>query len=213
MPIVEPILEVSIAELEKLATNFIRPLDKGDGNQFLPSEQYLLFVKSFCVFSHALFEGAVEKLSQEVSNYSIEKFIATSGQCIDRSIPALICFYTKEPPALPEKDTDKGDPTTFDLLRVKLEDIKGRHSRAIHENHGVSKLYLRKLLLPVGVDIPKSDEFHDALLRLARWRGDFAHGKKVIKLPSHTEVEIDVNTITDELRVMFRNVDSRLSLL
>jgi hypothetical protein len=211
MPYVEQFLLAAKEELADLSGNFLRPLDGDDS--LAPSVNYTLFVKSFCVFSHACLEESIEKLSLAVISHSLERFTLSSGQAIDRSIPALICFYSKDAPNVPEKDTDKDDKTSFDLIRLKLEEIKEKHSKAVFENHGVSKTYLRTLLLPVGIDIPKGDDFHDALLRLARWRGEFAHKQKATKIPDHHEVEADVNLIYKRFEMMFNMVEGRLSQL
>ena len=46
------------------------------------------------------------------------------------------------------------------------------------ENHGIDIKYLRKLLLPVGIEFPKTTRVLNSLERLKNIRGIYAHSHK-----------------------------------
>ncbi len=193
--------------IESLRTTFIRPLDGDDS--LSPDERYKYFVKSFCVFSHAALEDFFETLSLRMAAHSIDKFVFSGGRKIDRCVPALIYFYGDKAPRINEDDEINAELTTFDALRNRLDEVKKTHSILVKDNHGVSKKYLRKLLMPVGIDVPHTVTFHDELLRLARWRGEYAHKQQATKIPSHLEVEKGMKDLCDELSTLVADVEAR----
>lgn len=83
-------------------------------------------------------------------------------------------MYYKMTIELPD---DKEDSTTcFNHVRLALEKCKEAHSKTLKDNHGFSLKYLRKLLTPVGINIPTGPEL-DSLQKLADARGTFAHSR------------------------------------
>jgi len=158
---------------------------KGIKNKFLDShlanplsspEQYDLDVKSYCILCHAAFEEFVELLSLRLMSKSIENY--TLLKKITLPIVSLMHFkgnhnnyLEKEIENLSIEDIEK----IYDYNRTNLEEIKSKFSNEIYNNHGISLKYMRKLLMPVSIDIPQDVNWANSLQKLADERGAYAH--------------------------------------
>ena len=71
-------------------------------------------------------------------------------------------------------DDDEKDRSCFDHIRSAITKAKNQHSSTLKDNHGFSKKYMRKLLIPVGLNMPRGPEL-ESLKKLAEARGSFAH--------------------------------------
>lgn len=126
-------------------------------------------VKSYLILFHANFEDFAEQLSERllasIESEFFKKKVSLATIC-------LINFHGIKI-ELPTGDDDE-DISCFDHVRNAILEAKRRQSNTIKENHGVSPKYLRWLLMPLGVNIPKDVKI-DSLKKLSRARGSFAH--------------------------------------
>jgi hypothetical protein len=139
-------------------------------------DAYDLDVKSYCVLCHAAFEEFIEKTVLNVMSQSIE--IYSQEQKISKPIISLMHFKGKHNDYIEEnsKISSSNDiESFFEYTRKKLVDIKSAFSKEINDNHGVSLKYLRKLLIPVAIDIPKDPNWSNSLEQLTNARGAYAH--------------------------------------
>jgi hypothetical protein len=155
--------------IEKLNIDFLAP--------FIPTRpehtevDFGNSVKAYCVLSHAAFEEFVENISLLLMSKNIEGWMARKDY-YDTTI-MLIGGYGINVKIV--DDEAKNQDKSFDLLRAAFEEIKQKHSKAIHDNHGFSVSYLRKALTPVFVDVPSDPVLLASLETLADARGSFAH--------------------------------------
>lgn len=155
-------------EIKKLKDKFLLP--------WLPAkpedepEQFEHDVKAYCVLTHAIFEEFVEELSLIAMEDAIDawkKKLPTKGTI------SLLCAYGACL-SIPEKDDDEQEEL-FTQIRKELDETKTKHSNVLSNNHGFSLKYLRKILTPVGLDIPTDIVLLESLKNLADARGSFAH--------------------------------------
>lgn len=135
-------------------------------------ENYKLDVRSFCVLAHAAFEEFIESLCLYVLN-EIEKNFSNKLQ-VSYSTLCLLHFKgtDKEPDDESWKDSDK----LFDRIKSQIDEIKSGFSNFIMQNnHGISLKYLKKLIIPLGIDLPFDIKEITALGNLAQYRGAYAH--------------------------------------
>jgi hypothetical protein len=106
-------------------------------------------VKAFSILCHAAFEEFVEKLS-EAMMHKIESDLMSK-----RTTLATTCFVAAYGLQIDISEDEHGaDQTCFDHIRGAIAEAKIRHSKALKDNHGVSAKYIRKLLIPVGINMP-----------------------------------------------------------
>lgn len=145
-------------------------------NKLAAPDDYNLDVKSYCILSHAAFEEFMETIALQVMSKSIKKY-NNEGK-ISKPIISLMHFKSNHDNYL-DKDTDtltiQSIEKIFDYNRQKLEEIKSNFSKEVHKNHGVSLKYLRKLLMPISLDIPTDVKWSNSLAKLADERGSYAH--------------------------------------
>lgn len=126
-------------------------------------------VKAFSILSHAAFEEYVEAVSEammlKIENDLLQNKITLATACLLSTYGVKLLFLDNE------NDTEK---SCFDRVRVVIADAKKIHSKILKDNHGVSVRYLRKLLIPVGIDMPTGPGMA-SLKKLADARGSFAH--------------------------------------
>ena len=66
---------------------------------------------------------------------------------------------------------------------------KSSFSKNIHANHGASPKYIRKLLVPVGIDFNPDANTKNSIIKLAKSRGDYAHKGRVSRVMSPEDAE------------------------
>lgn len=133
---------------------------------------YDLDVHSFCILSHAAFEEFVE----DVTLYSVDK-IETEFNSINRKFSyATLCLlhFDEHQKKIAEENNW---PSAFnDYLSQRIAARKSELSKyATQENHGIDIKYLRKLLQPIGIEVPRNPHELSALSRLKTIRGAYAH--------------------------------------
>lgn len=140
-----------------------------------PMEQpadYNLDVQSYCIMSHAAFEQFFE----EICLYQLEKIqksFNTPKRLVSLGTICLLHFDTNSNNLDDQwKDQDKIN----DYLASCIDNQKSSLSKyAITQNHGADLKYLKKLLLPVGIDIPHDLNHINSLNTLKDMRGTYAH--------------------------------------
>lgn len=161
-------LELYLLEVEE------KYLDSHMGTMEPPSD-YMFDVKCYCILCHAAFEEFVENVCITLLNETCDKFLA--HQCYSYSTLCLLHFMG----AVGEinDDTWADNQRLFDYFRNKLTAIKSECSKYIIEkNHGVGLKYMKKLLIPLGIDIPQNPVWQNSLSQLANYRGGYAHTSK-----------------------------------
>ncbi|WP_158858876.1 HEPN domain-containing protein [Lunatibacter salilacus] len=159
--------------LEKIEEKFLKAHLE---NPLSTPDDYNLDVKSYCILCHAAFEEFVELIALQVMNKSIKLY--TIELKLTKPLISLMHFKSSHANYL-ESNTEtlsvETIETIYDYNRVKLDEIKSSFSKEVFNNHGVSLKYLRKLLMPVSVDIPKDVNWSNSLEKLANERGAYAH--------------------------------------
>lgn len=142
----------------------------------VPSENpndYKLDVNSFCILCHAAFEEFLE----DVTLYSIERIDKEFNSRNGKMSFATICLLHFDGHPLGLTEDKKWDSTYLkDYFASRLAERKSELSKyATQENHGIDVKYLRKLLLPIGIDVPRDPKELSALSNLKNIRGIYAH--------------------------------------
>ena len=178
---------------------YICPLDK----KMILDKADELDLRSYCVLSHAAFEEFAENMSLKVLD-EITKNFANTKQI---SVGLIMLLHIKGSP----EDIDKID-LLYDYILEKLKDIKSSFSKEIAtNNHGVSLKYLKRMFIPIGIDIPNNSRLISSLDQLAKYRGDFAHkfsSKKIKTIPSPLDLVSYVSDITEMMGEIVRRVKS-----
>lgn len=178
---------------------YICPLEK----KLLLDKADELDLRSYCVLSHAAFEEFAENMSLKVLD-EITKNFANTKQI---SVGLIMLLHIKGSP----EDIDKID-LLYDYILEKLKDIKSSFSKEIAtSNHGVSLKYLKRMFIPIGIDIPNNSRLISSLDQLAKYRGDFAHkfsSKKIKTIPSPLDLVSYVSDITEMMGEIVRRVKS-----
>ncbi|QMU30583.1 HEPN domain-containing protein [Adhaeribacter radiodurans] len=141
-------------------------------NSLASPDEYDLDVKSYCILCHAAFEEFVEIISLQVMSKCIKRYLTESR--VSKPLITLMHFKGNYSNYL-EKDLEPTVEKVFDYNRRILNDLKATFSQEIFNNHGVSSKYLRKLLMPVSIDIPENVNWTNSLEKLANARGAYAH--------------------------------------
>lgn len=144
-------------------------------NPATPPSDYEHDVRAYCVLCHAAFEDFIEKVAVDVASFAVSQW--TIARKINDVIPALLTWHGAKMVIDDEKNAPEKKP--FDYLRQLIDEAKSSFSRHVHNNHGVSVLYLRSLLLPVAIEIKPDVNLLNSLEKLADGRGSYAHKGKV----------------------------------
>lgn len=190
-------LEDYINELEE---KFIKPFIPTDSS--VSPKEYEHLVKAYSILCHAAFEEYFEEVAFKVMDFGITHWLnKTHTVKTTETLITLVCYY-----GLKLKiDENENNPETpvRDYLRKIFEEVKRKFSKDIRENHGISLKYLRKLMLPVALDIKKDVILLNSLQQLASERGAYAH-KRVIQrvLPPEDAKKIvnDCLTLCDDVK-------------
>lgn len=165
------------ALFEKLKTEIGR-LDEKFLTKWIPADpqtspdDFEHDIKAYCVLSHAVFEEFVEELS--LIGMEVSRNAWLSNQPTRGTFSLLISYGFQL--AILEKEEEDQEPL-FDQIRKGLDESKSKHSITLSNNHGFSLKYLRKILTPVGIDIPNEVKLLQSLKDLAEARGSFAHSQ------------------------------------
>ena len=162
-------------------TSYITELDVKFIDRFLPANpatppsDYEHDVRAYCVLCHAAFEDFIEKVAVDVVSYAVSQW--TVARKMNDVIPALLVWRGAK---MIIDDNEKApEKKPFDYLRPLIDEAKAAFSRHVFNNHGVSVLYLRSLLLPVAIEIKPDANLLNSLEKLVEGRGSYAHKGKV----------------------------------
>jgi hypothetical protein len=186
--------------------NYLNRLEQRFLAPFIPAkpeegpEEWDLDVKSFCVLAHAACEEYCETLSMALMRAAIEKW-EVNREPTDVLLMLLLCHECR---IMCETDEAIEQERGYDLLRKAVQDAKGKHSRLIHNNHGLSVGYLRAILTPVGVDTAADPALKSAIQRLATVRGSFAH--KMAPAASYSQGGASKQISPEDAKVMATDV-------
>lgn len=162
-------------------TSYITELDVKFVNRFLPANpatspsDYEHDVRAYCVLCHAAFEDFIEKVAVDVASYAVNQW--TVARKINDVIPALLVWHGAKMVISDDKKAPEKKP--FDYLRPLINDANVAFSHHVFNNHGVSVLYLRSLLLPVAIEINSNVNLLNSLEKLVEGRGSYAHKGKI----------------------------------
>ncbi len=136
---------------------------------------YMFDVKSYCILCHAAFEEYMENICIVLLQEVWENFIFHQ-----RYSYSTLCLLHFKGDAEDIDDENWGDnQRMFDYIKEKLKTIKNTYSiYLMSNNHGVSMKYLKKMLIPLGLDIPLNPIWQNSLTQLAKFRGGYAHTSK-----------------------------------
>ena len=158
-------LEEHIAEL------LIRYIDIHKDPLENPSD-YSLDVHSFCILCHAAFEEFIE----DVTLYSVDRIEKEFKGNPRKYSFATLCLLHFDEHQKSINDESKWPDVFNDYLLERISTRKSELSKyAMQDNHGIDIKYLRKLLQPIGIEIPRTPNEMSALAQLKTIRGAYAH--------------------------------------
>ena len=168
-----------MAEVEALTTKLnedIQALEAKFLKAWIPAqpehepEDFEHDIKAYCVLAHAIFEDFSESISLIGMKASTDAWLTNKPI---RGTFTLLHSYGFQFD-IPDKEEIEQIPI-FDQIRTGLNDAKSKHSIALSNNHGFSLKYLRKILTPIGIDVPNELKLMGSLRELADARGSYAH--------------------------------------
>ncbi|HNP84400.1 MAG TPA: HEPN domain-containing protein [Nitrospira sp.] len=185
------------SHVDELTQKFLATYIPADPS--IPPESYAHDVKAYCMLSHAAFEEFFEGIALSLTEYATNKWLAERK--VNDILIALLCWHG----AKMKIDDDETSPEKrpFEYLRPLVDSAKVSFSREVHKNHGVSILYLRGLLVPVGIEIPQDANWLNSLSKLAEGRGSYAHkGRvKIVLAPEDAQRYVrDVLALCNDVR-------------
>nr|WP_312660629.1 HEPN domain-containing protein [Stenotrophomonas geniculata] len=163
----QDVLDVELSSLHKRFIDRWVPVDPLFGPADFEHD-----VKAYCVLAHAAFEEFVEELSMLAMNSAL---LAWNARKFSYGSIALLCGY-KRTIEFVNSDADH-QVGIRDQVDSGIAKSVSSHHYAISQNHGFSRVYLRALFTPVGVDIPEDATLLQSLSELAEARGSFAHSR------------------------------------
>lgn len=143
----------------------------------LPSN-FELDVESYCVLCHAAFEEFVEDVCVYLLDELEDKYKTTG-----RFSFATLCLlhFDSQQSSLDEHWDETKNMHDYFVERIhKRKDELSTYARM--DNHGVGIKYMKKLLLPVGIDLPHDASKLNSLSNLVGMRGGYAHAYSSIRL-------------------------------
>ncbi len=156
---------------------------------------YLLDLQSYAILAHAAFEEYIEFISVKVAEKAFEKF--KNEKKMSFTTLCMLHFIEGHDSLNSWANTD----IIYDRLLSRLGNIKVKVSQMAASNNGIDMKYLKKLLIPVGLDIPHTAIEINSINQLARYRGTYAHQSTIALsiIPTPSDV---VNAVTDVLNYM-----------
>jgi hypothetical protein len=126
-------------------------------------------VKAFSLMAHAAFEEFAEGVSELMMARIVSDVLKP------KVTVATVCFLMSYHQRIDiEEQEDVAQDSCFAFVRKGVDEAKRLHSAMLMNNHGFSLKYLRKILTPVGVNVPDGAEL-GSLQKLVEARGTFAH--------------------------------------
>ena len=169
----EKLLNELREDIEKLEETFIREfiedrITKPD--KITDPDEYEHHVKAYCVLCHAAFEEYFENIALKVMHRCLNEWL-DSRKYTD-TLVTLVSYYGQK------LAVDSNEITVFDSLKGIFDEVKRKFSNDVYNNHRISLEYLRRLLIPVAIDIKEDIRLKNSLHKLASERGEYAHDLK-----------------------------------
>ncbi len=164
-----------VAALYNALSEEIGKLQNRYVSQYIPAdpqhtpEDFEYDVKAFCVLTHAACEDFVEQISEEMMLRIESDFVMK--KIVTQSTVTMLMYHSE---VINADEEDSVNHSCFDRIRKSLKSAKSKHSDLLRNNHGFSMKYLKKLLIPVGIN-PPSGTILESLRLLTDARGSFAH--------------------------------------
>lgn len=134
--------------------------------------QYSVDVKAYCLLCHAALEHYFEEIASFVIKQAVSEWI--TNRRATETLVMMFCAYGLKCKISAE---DKLEAEISVLARIDqmTYQAKVEFTHVVDTNHGTSPKYLRKLLLPAGIDYDPSPNVVNSLLKLCYERGEYAH--------------------------------------
>jgi len=166
------VADLLFQELQRHIANLERSfLQRFLGMAEADPHDYDLPVRAYCVLAHAALEEFIEKIALHVMTRSIDEFI--TKQKYRDTLLTLTTHYGLR--LRLDDDESTTERKGYDYLRPLLQEAKDKFSGTVYRNQGVSIKYMRRLLVPVAVDIKQDVNLKNSLMQLVKERGTFAH--------------------------------------
>ncbi len=179
----KPKLEALKRQIANFEEKYIKPHLPPD--PLADPEEYDLDVKSYLILAHAALEEYFESIALKVVSLAEAKWI--HSQTPTRTAMTIFLLYGVkfEIPFDDEALTD----SLFNIIRKHFGECKRKFSTSIHDNHGCSPKYLKKILLPAGIDFQPEPKALSSLVQLGKNRGEYAHkgSARNIMAPEHAK--------------------------
>lgn len=174
--------------IDQLEETFIHHfIDKRRTKPHEPIEldEYKHHVKAYCLLCHAAIEEYFEKIALKVMHRCLDEW-CHSGKYTD-TLMMLVAYYKQD------LVINCNDTKVLDYLKGVFGRVKKRFKADVDRNHRISLKYLRRLMIPVAIDIKEDDNLKNSLDRLARERGEYAHKRLVERVLSPEDARNYVN--------------------
>ena len=158
-------------DIQELEETFIR---RFIDDRMTEPDEYEHHVKAYCVLCHAAFEKYFESIALKVMHRCLDERIRLKKYT--DTLVTLISYCEQKLVIDLNENTD--ETRVFDRLRCIFDEVKRKFSIDVKNNHGVSLKYLRRLLIPVAIDIKEDIRLKNSLHKLASERGEYAHKRK-----------------------------------
>jgi hypothetical protein len=169
----------------------------------VPGTEEQLDTAAYAVLAHGAMENFVEGIALWVIRRLEQSWLSRSRAT---SSTAAVLLYEAAP------DLDKDDATTvYNGLRAAIATAKSTVSMRVKDNNGIAPAHLRRLLRPVGVDIPDDPVLLSSLNQLVlirhQWAHQYRYGAKVVKSAS------DIRTVVSDCVAIAEKVADRANRL
>ena len=169
-------------EFEKLLIELkehIEELEKTFIHRFIEDrmtepDEYEHHVKAYCVLCHAAFEKYFESIALKVMHRCLDERIRLKKYTDTLVTLVLYC----EQKLVIDLNENADETRVFDHLRYIFDEVKRKFSTDVNDNHGISLKYLRRLLIPIAIDIKEDIRLKNSLHKLASERGEYAHNQR-----------------------------------
>lgn len=199
---VEDYFNELLARVCALEAKFIEPFFPV--NPLVQPSAYELEVRAYCVLAHAALEEFVERTVLNLMSEAIDAWL--DKRTYSDVLVTLVAYYGVK--LIPDDDDSLDTTKVFDHLRKLFNTARDRFSKDVSQNHGASLKYLRKLLVPVAVDITDDVAWLNSLQQLAKERGDYAHKtgsvQRVLAPEDARRYVFDALVICDDIRAKVR---------
>lgn len=185
------------AYIHELAVKFVDAYIPAD--PAIQPSAYSHEVRAYCVLCHAAFEEFIETVVLKVATKAVETW--TLSRRINDVIPSLLTWNGAKLKI--DDDASKPETKPFDYLRLLIDAAKAAFSKEVHDNHGVSVVYLRSLLIPVAIEVKNDPTLLNSLQKLTDGRGAYAHKGRVksVLAPEDAKQYVgDVLLLCDDIR-------------